>query len=187
KEFCNIINGEVTRLARFVDDLLSISSMEVGTLTADLRPVDLERLFEEATAKVRPVMQRKDIAFSVNLPPKLPAAQIDKDKMAAVLVNLLGNAAKYTPENGRVELHASCEDNVLRIAVKDSGPGIAPEELPLVFDKFFRSADPRVQAEVGTGLGLSLAREVVRMHNGDIFAESEVGVGSTFTVTLPLE
>jgi two-component system phosphate regulon sensor histidine kinase PhoR len=186
KEFCNIINSEVTRLARFIDDLLSISSMEVGALTVDRQKVETDRLFAEVLSKVEPLMQKKSIEFNVSLPPKMPELQLDKDKMIAVVVNVLGNAAKYTPEGGRVSLKVKAEDGSLRIAVEDTGVGIAAEELPKVFEKFFRSDDPRVQAETGSGLGLSLAREVVRMHGGEITVESVLNQGSTFTVLLPL-
>lgn len=187
KEFCNIINSEVTRLARFIDDLLSISSMEVGALTIDRQKVETERLFAEVLTKVEPQMQKKSIEFDVSLAPKLPELNLDKDKIIAVAVNILGNAAKYTPEGGRVSLKVKADDGQLRIAVQDTGVGIAAEELPKVFDKFFRSDDPRVQAEVGSGLGLSLAREVVRMHGGEITVDSELNQGSTFTIHLPLE
>jgi two-component system phosphate regulon sensor histidine kinase PhoR len=186
KEFCNIINAEVTRLARFVDDLLSISSMEVGTLTVDLHAVDLQRLLDEVAAKMRPLFEQKQLAFAVTLPPKLQEAKLDKDKIAAVLVNLLGNAAKYTPAGGRVAMRVAVEEQTLRIAIEDSGVGVEADELPRLFEKFFRSKDPRVQAETGTGLGLALAREVVRAHGGEIEAESVLNQGSTFTVSLPL-
>ncbi len=186
KEFCNIINSEVTRLARFIDDLLSISSMEVGALSIDRTKVETERLFAEVLAKVEPQMQQKSIDFQTSISAKLPELHLDKDKIIAVVVNLLGNAAKYTPNGGRVTLLVSADDGNLRIAVEDTGVGIAEEELPKVFEKFFRSDDPRVQAEVGSGLGLSLAREIVRMHNGEILAESVLNQGSTFTILLPL-
>jgi two-component system phosphate regulon sensor histidine kinase PhoR len=186
KEFCNIINSEVTRLARFIDDLLSISSMEAGALMIDRQKVETERLFAEVIAKVEPLMQKKSIDFQVSLAPKMPELALDKDKIIAVVVNLLGNAAKYTPTGGRVSLKVKAEDGNLRIAVEDTGVGIAAEELPKVFEKFFRSEDPRVQAEVGSGLGLSLAREVVRMHGGEIIVESVLNQGSTFTISLPL-
>ncbi len=187
KEFCNTINSEVTRLARFVDDLLSISSMEVGSLSADRQNVETDRLFEEVLAKVQPTMQQKDIQFEVRLPEKMGQLKLDKEKIVAVLVNLLGNAAKYTPAGGHVSLKVKLEDDLLQIAVDDTGVGISPEELPMVFEKFFRSTDARVQAETGTGLGLSLAREVVRMHGGDISVESQLEKGSTFLVSIPLE
>ena len=187
KEFCNIINSEVTRLARFVDDLLSISSMEMGSLNIEKAKVETARLFAEVLDKVEPLMQQKNITFFAELPEKMRELRLDKDKFIAVLVNLLGNAAKYTPAGGRVTLRVRLDDVHLEVAVEDSGVGIAAEELPKVFEKFFRSADPRVQDETGTGLGLSLANEVVRMHGGEITVKSELNQGSTFTVTIPTE
>jgi len=113
--------------------------------------------------------------------------RLDKDKFMAVLVNLLGNAAKYTPDGGRVTLHVKLDESLLQVAVEDTGVGIAAEEVSKVFEKFFRSSDPRVQNETGTGLGLSLANEVVRMHGGEITIESELNQGSTFTITIPTD
>ena len=187
KEFCNIINSETTRLARFVDDLLSISSMEVGSLSADRQKVETSRLFAEVEAKVMPMMQKKNIVFESRLPEKMPELHLDKEKMVAVLVNLLGNAAKYTPNKGHVSMKVKIDDQQLQISVEDTGVGIAANELPLVFEKFFRSTDARVQAETGTGLGLALAQEVVRMHGGEISVDSQIDQGSTFTVTIPIE
>jgi two-component system phosphate regulon sensor histidine kinase PhoR len=110
---------------------------------------------------------------------------LDKDKIATVLVNLLGNAVKYTPPQGRVTFRVNISDQQIEISVEDSGVGIAEDELPKVFDKFFRSQDPRVQEQTGTGLGLALAQEVVRLHGGRITVESEINKGSTFSVVLP--
>ena len=177
KEFCNIINSEVTRLARFVDDLLSISSMEAGSIVIERQRTISSRLFEEVIAKVQPLMNRRSIEFDVQLPSKMADLQLDKDKIVAVLVNMLGNAAKYTPKKGRVSLRVKLDESQLQIAVEDTGVGISAEELPKVFDKFFRSSDPRVREETGTGLGLSLAREVIRMHGGDITVESQLDQG----------
>ncbi len=186
KEFCNIINSEVTRLARFVDDLLSISSMETGSIGIDRQRTISSRLFEEVLAKVQPLMKQKAIEFDVQLPEKMADLQVDKDKLVAVLVNLLGNAAKYTPAKGRVSLRVNIDEEQLQIAVVDTGVGISAEEIPKVFDKFFRSDDPRVQEEVGTGLGLSLAREVIHLHGGEISVESQIDQGTTFTATIPI-
>jgi two-component system phosphate regulon sensor histidine kinase PhoR len=186
KEFCNIINSEVTRLARFIDDLLSISSMEVGALTIERQKVETSRMFAEVLAKVEPLMQKKSIEFTTAFPSKMPDLHLDKDKIIAVLVNVLGNAAKYTPGGGRISLKVKIENGTLTAAVQDSGLGISAEDLPRLFDKFFRSDDPRVQAEIGSGLGLSLAQEVVRMHGGDIEVESVLNQGSTFAVSLPV-
>ena len=185
KEFYNTINTEATRLARFVDDLLDISSMEVGSLLIRRQNVEIERLFREAVDKVRPLLEKKSITFEVVMPPKLGEMQIDKDKVSALLVNLLGNAAKYTPEGGQVRFKVESGENNLLISIADTGYGIAEDELPKVFEKFFRSDNPAVRDEVGTGLGLPLAREIARLHGGDITAESTLGEGSTFTISLP--
>lgn len=186
KEFCNTINSEATRLARFVDDLLSVSSMEVGSLSINRQNVNLQRLFDEVVDKVRPLTVKKSQEFGVELPEKLGDAYLDKDKTVAMLVNLLGNASKYTPASGRIAMVVHSGDGLLTVNIEDSGVGIAPEELPRIFDKFFRSKDPRVQSETGTGLGLSLANEIVRLHGGQLTVKSTLEKGSTFTVCIPL-
>jgi PAS domain S-box-containing protein len=186
KEFSNTINAESTRLARFVDDLLDVSSLEVGGISLARQTVDTQRFIEEAAAKVRPLAAKKSQTLDVQLPAKLPEASLDKDKVSATLVNLLGNACKYTPAGGRITLRVKADDGTLDIDVEDTGVGISPEDVPRVFEKFFRSNDPRVTGETGTGLGLALAREVARLHGGDITVTSAVDQGSTFTLSLPL-
>jgi signal transduction histidine kinase len=184
KEFCNTINTEATRLARLIDDLLSVSSMEAGSLSIRRKNTDVARLLREVADKVRGQMDQKEITFETILSEKIPEMSIDKDKISTTLVNLLGNAAKYTPEGGRVALKARVEDGNLLVEVEDSGIGIAPEELPKVFDKFFRSQDARVRDITGTGLGLALAHEVVRLHGGNLTVRSELNVGTTFAMAL---
>jgi len=186
KMFCNTINDEVTRLARFVDDLLQLSRMEVGSTSLRPQLTDMERLLTEVVQKARPQMERKQIALEVQVPARLPELVVDKDKLTVALVNLLGNAAKYTPEGGRVRFHVEVSASAMRIDVEDTGIGIAADELSKVCDKFFRSADPRVHEETGSGLGLSITSEIVRLHGGKLTVNSELDKGSTFTVTLPL-
>jgi two-component system phosphate regulon sensor histidine kinase PhoR len=186
KQFLNTINAEASRLARFVDDLLSVSSMELGSLSLNKQVTELGRMLNEVLTKIRPQVEEKALALEVVLPEKMPEPELDKDKIAAVLVNLLGNAVKYTPEGGRVTFRVNIKDQNIEIGIEDSGVGIAEDEIGKVFDKFFRSNDPRVQAQTGTGLGLALAQEVVRLHGGKITVESELNKGSTFTVILPM-
>jgi PAS domain S-box-containing protein len=186
KMFCNTINDEVTRLARFVDDLLHLSRMEVGSTSLRQQLTDMERLLGEVVQKVRPQLEKKGIAFEFDVPARLPELVVDKDKLTVALVNLLGNAAKYTPEGGRVRFHVEVSDSTIRIDVEDTGIGISEEELPKLCNKFFRSADPRVREESGSGLGLSLTSEIVRLHGGKLTIHSELNQGSTFTVMLPL-
>jgi len=186
KQFLNTINSEATRLARFVDDLLSVSSMELGSLSLNKQVTDLGRMLNEVLAKIRPQVEEKRLTLDVSLPEKMPEPELDKDKIAAVLVNLLGNAVKYTPENGHVIFRVNITDRQIEVSIEDTGVGIAADELPKVFDKFFRSQDPRVQEQTGTGLGLALTHEIVRLHGGKITVESEINKGSTFNVLLPL-
>jgi signal transduction histidine kinase len=186
KVFCNTIDDEVTRLADFVDDLLDLSRMEAGSTSLTLQVTDMERLLHDTVGKVSGEMEKKKLAFDVRLPGKLPELAVDKDKIVVALVNLLGNAAKYTPEEGQVRLHVDQTDGALLIHIEDSGIGISVEEQAHIFDKFFRSCDVRVQDITGSGLGLSLTNEIVRLHGGRLTVHSELNKGSRFTVKLPL-
>ncbi len=186
KEFCNIINAEATRLARFVDEMLNVSQIESGSLVFDLRETDLERLLHDVVEHVRPQMDQKQITFDVKLPPKFPALRLDKDKFESAMVNLLGNAAKYTPSGGTVRFDVQYRGQGLEFSVADSGIGIAKDEQARVFEKFFRSSDSRVRDIHGNGLGLTFTQEVVQSHGGLLTLESELNKGTTFTVTLPI-
>lgn len=186
KGFLNTIHTESTRLSRFVDDLLDVTRMQCGNVTLDSHETDLERLVRDVVDKVAPEMERKRQAFQCELPPKLPKLNADKDKLAAALVNLLGNAAKYTPEEGEVQFRVETEGTRVAFTVEDTGIGIAAEELPRVFDRFFRSEDDQVREITGSGLGLAFTREVARLHGGIVEVQSEPGKGSRFTMTIPL-
>lgn len=185
KMFSNTINSEATRLSRFIDDLLSISRMQAGAMTLDRQPVDMERLVQSVAVKMRGQMAQKRITFECDIPPKVPEIIADKEKITVALINLLGNAAKYTPAGGVVALQVEAGKEQIVIHVSDTGIGISMEELPKIFDKFFRSADPRVQDETGSGLGLSLAYEIVRLHGGKLTVHSELDKGTKFTLVLP--
>lgn len=186
KSYLNTIGAEATRLGRFVDEFLNISRMESGSVTLNRHATDLDRLVREAADKVRPQLDQKHIELDLQMPAKTPELVLDKDKISAALVNLLGNAAKYTPEGGKVSLHLEPGRAEMRIHVEDTGYGIAPEEVAKVFNKFFRSDDQRVRDTSGTGLGLSFAQEVTRLHGGRISLRSELNKGSRFTMTLPM-
>ena len=186
KSYLNTISSEATRLSRFVDEFLNISRMEAGSLALNRHPTNLERLISEALDKTRAQLDQKQIELHIHLPARLPELSLDKDKISAALVNLLGNAGKYTPAGGKVSLNVELANSEIRVHVEDSGFGIAPEELGKVFNKFFRSDDQRIRDINGTGLGLSFAQEVVRLHGGSITVRSEVDKGSRFTMILPV-
>jgi len=164
-----------------------VSQMESGALALTRSETDTARLIEEVIVYVQPEIDRKRIDFNTSLPPKLPKLHVDKDKIAAALVNLLGNAAKYTPEEGHVAFQVQVDDQHIQIHVDDTGIGIAEEELDKVFDKFFRSSDSRVRAITGSGLGLAFTHEVARLHGGQLSVSSEHNKGSRFTMQLPIK
>lgn len=186
KEFINVINAESTRLGRFVDELLNLSQMDAGSITISRHETDFERMLQECIENCRPQMESKQQVFETQIPPKLPKLSLDKDKMASCLVNLLGNAAKYTGPGGTIRLIVEESATELSIRVEDTGHGIAEEELPRVFNRFFRSSDERVLEESGSGLGLAFTQEIVRLHGGRLTVESELNQGSQFTLFLPL-
>ncbi len=184
--FYNTINNEATRLARFVDELLNISQMEAGAITIQKHEVQLERLLTEILDSQRPLATAKKQSFDFSVAPKLPKVVADKDKLAAALTNLVSNAIKYTPEGGKVSVRVEADATRVLFIVEDSGYGISPEDLPKLCGKFFRSSDDRVQAVVGSGLGLAFSQEVARLHGGNISVRSQLNQGSSFTLELPV-
>ena len=182
----NVINQEARRLENIVGEMLSVSQIEAGSFKLQRGDVRLDTIFTELEADYAAQATDKKIAMTMNLPPKLPAIKGDRDKINVALHNLLGNALKYTPSGGKVVVNVSIEKNVLAVEFTDSGIGISEEDQKRIFDKFYRAKDPRVGKIVGTGLGLTLAREVMRLHGGDITVDSQMDKGSTFTLTMPI-
>lgn len=183
----NIINQESQRLERIVGDMLSVSEIEAGSIRLNHTDVRTEKLLEDIRSEYEAAAEEKTIKLTFELPPKLPVFSGDRDKVAIAVHNLLGNAIKYTPEGGEVTVRAEELNGILRIEFIDTGIGIDPSEQEKVFEKFYRAADRRIDGITGSGLGLALAREIVRLHGGDITLDSEPGKGSTFTLTLPAQ
>lgn len=183
KEFAGDIYTDATRLTRMITEMLDVDRMEAGRITLTLKPLDLN-------TKVRDAVERAQLASAkcpirMQLDPALPPARADDDRIFQVISNLLSNAIKYSPEGGEVLVTtASSEGNIL-FSVHDHGIGIAPEDLPRLFQRFERisSAGKKI---VGTGLGLVIARQIVELHGGRIWAESTPGVGSEFCFTIPI-
>jgi len=185
-ECLNVINQEVLRLGRVVEEVLSVSEIEAGSLKVhrdDVRPDDIIRSLEH---EYQPQAEEKSITLTFDLPPKLSVVQGDREKITLALHNLLGNAIKYTPAHGTVDVHLSERDGEIMVNVTDTGIGINEDELSKVFDRFYRANDSRLQDIGGSGLGLALARDVIRLHGGDITVDSELNQGSTFTLRLPI-
>lgn len=185
-ECLNVINSEVLRLDRLIGDLLSVSEVEAGGLALRHDDIDLATILRKLENDFRAQADERQIVMEFSLPAKLPTIQGDRDKVAVALNNLIGNALKYTPQQGSVRVVVTTDENQVRVDVIDTGIGIKQEELEKVFEKFYRASDPRVNQITGTGLGLTLSREVIRLHSGDITVESQPDQGSTFTLTLPV-
>ncbi|MEM7624230.1 MAG: ATP-binding protein [Planctomycetota bacterium] len=185
-ECLNVINSEVLRLGRVVEEVLSVSEIEAGSLQVRRDDVRMEELIARLEEEYGPQAEKQKHTLTFDLPPKLPVVQGDRDKVALALHNLLGNAIKYTPAGGVIRVAVQEIEGAVEVAVTDSGIGIAEHDLAKVFEKFYRSEDQRARAVTGSGLGLALAREVIRLHGGDITAESILNEGSTFTLRLPV-
>ena len=183
----NVINGETRRLERIVGEMLSMAEIEAGSFKVKTDDVRIETLFDELKADYQQQATEKRIDLQLKLPPKLPVIRGDRDKITLALHNLVGNALKYTPDGGRVTIGVEVDGKQVAVSVTDTGIGISPDDAERIFERFYRAKDPRVAKITGTGLGLTLAREVVRMHGGDITVESQIDQGSTFTMTLPFK
>ncbi|HET8679863.1 MAG TPA: ATP-binding protein [bacterium] len=185
-EIFHRLHREAARLQRLVNDLQELSRAEAGQISMTPRRITVRELVEVAAGRLRSQFDDKGIALKVNIPRELPPVLADPDRMAQVVTNLLGNALQYTPPGGLVEVRARQEDGAVAVAVTDTGIGIAAEDLPHVFDRFYRVDRSRARASGGTGIGLTVARHLVEAHRGSITADSAgVGRGSTFTITLP--
>ncbi|GJM24948.1 MAG: hypothetical protein DHS20C16_13630 [Phycisphaerae bacterium] len=186
-ECYNVITKETRRLSRLIEDILSISQLEVGTMQLVMDRVDLCQLLSESVRDVRGIAESKNIDLQLTLPPKSEKVSGDRDKLAVVVNNLLGNALKYTPEGGQVVMSCKSENDALTVSVRDSGIGIDQADHGRIFEKFQRAEDPDVLSETGTGIGLTTAQEIVRQHGGEITLVSKKGEGSTFSFTLALD
>ncbi len=180
------LHEEAMLLARLVDDLQELALAEAGQIKLAPRPADIGSLIEKALAALRPQLVTKGVEAKVSLPDGLPEVEVDPERIGQVLHNLLDNALHYTPAGGEISITATKEGNEVEVRVRDSGPGIAPEHLPYVFERFYRADPSRARATGGAGLGLAIVRQLVQAHGGHVRAESETGRGATFTFTLPV-
>jgi histidine kinase len=178
---------EADRLQRLVQDLQELSRVEAGAYDLDIRPTPVLPLVEATEARLGRQFEDKGVALKIDVPVDLPLVQADGDRIGQVLLNLVGNALQYTASGGSVYLYARREAEVVSISVQDTGVGISPEHLNLVFERFYRVDKSRSRAGGGSGIGLTIARHLVQAHGGQMCAESDgLGEGSTFSFSLPV-
>jgi two-component system phosphate regulon sensor histidine kinase PhoR len=183
KHFIDQIQTEVDALTQMVTELLELSRIESGRLTLDLQPVTPSELLDSAGKRMKLQAERAGLSLKVVCADDLPQVQIDLQRLEQVLVNLIHNAVKFTRAGGEITLLAEGGNGEVRFAVRDTGTGIPAEDVPRIFERFYRVDKSR--AGSGTGLGLSIARHIVEAHRGRIWAESLEGQGSTFYFTVP--
>jgi len=174
------------RLRRLVKDLQQMSLLESGHAPLDLAPLDMYTLAEETLNVIQPECEQMGISLHNDIAPALPTVFADSDRITEVLLNLLDNARHHTPTGGSIHIGGYTKEDNLYIRVSDTGTGIAPEDLPHIFERFYRADRSRVETSGGSGLGLSIVKAIITAHKGAIWAESEVGHGTCITFTLPL-
>ena len=179
------IYEEVLLLARLVEDLQELTLAEAGQLTLVRQSADVAEIVRRAVAAAQPPAEAKGLTIEAKLPAGQAIAEVAPERIGQVLRNLLSNAITHTSEGGRITVDLVDDGDELHIGVADTGDGIPPEDLPYVFERFYRADPSRVRATGGAGLGLTIARRLVEAHGGTIGVESEVGKGSRFSFTLP--
>ncbi len=187
KEFYNIINTEADRLSSLVQNLLSISRMEMGNLTLNTALVKTDLLLKDSFAAIETAANNKSIFLEKNVSENSPSLMGDKELLKVAIINILNNAIKYTPQNGKVTLSLFNQNGHIIFDVVDTGCGISSKDLPYIFDKTYRADDPLVREVSGSGLGLAITHEIIELHGGEIEVNSEYGKGARFTIKLPQE
>jgi signal transduction histidine kinase len=177
------IRRGITQMQRMIEDLLDVGSIESGRLAIDSREHEIGELFEDAVEMSAALIQDKRIEIKIETPPPPFKVRCDRERMMQVFSNLIGNAVKFVPERGTIVLSAAASGASALVAVRDSGPGIPPARLPHLFQRYWQADET---ARKGRGLGLFITKGIVEAQGGVIWAESQVGTGSTFFITLPL-
>jgi len=185
-EYLRDIHASGTHLLSLINDILDLSKVEAGRMELELTEFDLPAAVDNAVTLIRERAGRKNITVRIAVEKQLGMMRGDERKIRQVLLNLLSNAIKFTPEGGSIEVAAAPSDGSVEVSVRDTGVGIAPEDLEAVFEEF-RQVGASAAKQEGTGLGLALARKFIELHGGRIWVKSQVGAGSTFTFTLPLQ
>ncbi|MEO7118892.1 MAG: HAMP domain-containing sensor histidine kinase [Candidatus Limnocylindrales bacterium] len=185
QEFLESSYQQIERLDWLAANLLDLSKLDSGLVALDLRPDDLRAVVEDAVAQAEPVAARKGIQLSSEVPTEPVRIRHDPPRLGQVVSNLIGNAIKFTPAGGRVSVALRSGGDGPEIVVTDTGIGIDSEELPHIFERFYRGAQASEERSAGSGLGLSIVRSIVDMHRGRISVESTPGKGTTVVVTLP--
>ncbi|MBN1429521.1 MAG: HAMP domain-containing histidine kinase [Anaerolineae bacterium] len=179
------LHSETRRLARLVEDLRTLSLADEGRLELELEPVDIGMLVEQAVRQMLPTAEARQITLRAELEGSIPNLNADGDRLTQALTNLLSNALRHTPENGQVIVRAVRTNRQVHITVEDTGSGIAPKDIPFVFERFWRGDKSRSRGSGGSGIGLAIVKQLIEMHGGRVGVESQIGQGTTFRIEIP--
>lgn len=187
EHYLQIVKEEIARMNALVNDLLNMARLQSGKVELDLLPCSLEELLRNTALKLKPIIDEKEIQIVFDIKTKNCEVLVDRPSIERVLINLIQNAVKFTNPGGIVTLHSEPDGkNKVRITVEDTGSGIAREEIPFIFEKFYKADKSRGLDKKGTGLGLAIVKNILSAHGQEIHVESTVGKGSRFIFTLPI-
>jgi signal transduction histidine kinase len=187
KEFYNTIRDETTRLTQLIHNLLNMSKIEMGGLTFNKELVRTDWLFQDCINAAEAAAHKKQITVEKLTPDNFPTLVGDKEQLKVAINNVLSNAVKYTPENGSITFSLNESDQHVIFEISDTGYGISPEDRPRIFDKTYRSSDPRIVEQPGSGFGLAITEAIINQHSGTLEVESEPDKGTQITIRIPQE
>ena len=185
RELLTRAHAKIQGLLDLINDLLDVAKMEAGYGQLEQVPLDLPEILGELVELLRERAASQQVTLKLEVPDGLPLIQADRRSMEEVFGNLVSNAINYSPDGGEVRITAISRGDYLEVEVKDQGIGIEAEEIPKIFDKFYRVKSPKTRQVIGTGLGLALVKGLIEAHRGSVDVDSEVGAGTTFRVKLP--
>lgn len=186
-ELAEIINDESLRMSRLVNELLDIAKMESGQISLEKVEVNVNQFIQRISKKFEGITNQNEVSLELNLDIKEPIAIFDPDRIEQVFTNLIDNAIRYTKEKGYVKIYIENSNEEFKAKIEDNGSGIPEEDLPFVFERFYKADKSRVRKVKGTGLGLSIANNIIAAHHGSISAKSKIDEGTTFVIHLPKE
>ena len=184
KNWAKVSLRNAERLLKLVNDILDVSRLDTDTMRFEMEKLNINQILNEISEDIKPAIKNKKLKLITNIPKELPEVFGDKNRLIQVFKNLLENAIKFT-DNGTITIEAEKKNDHLLFAVKDTGIGISKYELKKIFNKFYQAYTGEDRKNEGTGLGLYICKEIVQKHNGEIWAESEIGKGSQFYIKLP--
>lgn len=187
KENFKIIREEAERLEKLVNDLRTLSLADAGELALEFQPVNINKLIGDIKTRYIAPLNQKRLTLNLQVDSGIPELNLDPNRIAQVLINILENAIRYTPEGGTIQIATKLNNESAEVVIQDSGPGVGAEEAAHLFDRFYRVEQSRARDEGGSGLGLAIAKSIIEMHKGKIWAESEIGEGLKIIIQLERE